>query len=150
MSIGGIVISMAVVWLIAAILFAIIEALTMGLATIWFAGGAIAAMLLALLNLNVGIQIAAFLVVSIVLLVFTRKLFVGKLKTGDVKTNVDALIGERAVVTTEIKPLSTGIIRVGGQEWTAVSENDDEIIAAGETVVIIEIHGVKAVVKKEK
>lgn len=150
MYIGGVYITMAVVWLIAAIIFAVIEALTMGLATIWFAGGAIAAMLLALINLNIGIQVVGFLVVSVVLLVFTRKLFVGKLKTGEVKTNVDALIGKRAIVTTEIKPLSTGIIKIGGQEWTAISENNDEIIASGETVVIIDIQGVKAVVKKEK
>lgn len=150
MFIGGMYIAMSLVWLLAAILFAVIEALTMGLATIWFAGGAIIAMLLAMLNLNIGIQVVGFLIVSIVLLVFTRKLFVGKLKTGEVKTNVDALIGKMALVTAEIKPMSTGIIRIGGQEWTAISENNDQIIAAGETVVIIDIQGVKAVVRKEQ
>lgn len=149
MLIGGTFVSMALIWLLAAIIFAVIEALTMGIATIWFAGGAIVAMILALLDLHIGIQVAGFLIVSVILLVCTRKLFVNKLKTGTEKTNVDAVIGQKALVQAEIKPLSTGIIKIGGQEWTAISAND-EIIPAGETVVVIEIQGVKAVVKKEQ
>ena len=97
--------SMPVFWLAAAVIFVIIEGLTMGLTTIWFAGGAVVALIAALLGANIVVQIVLFFVVSIVLLFSTRKLFVKKLHTGQEKTNVDALIGREAVVTSIIKPL---------------------------------------------
>ena len=70
------------VWLGLAVLFAVLEAMTVGLTSIWFAGGALCAMVLAILGVGFPLQIAAFFVVSIVLLATTRKIFVNKLKTG--------------------------------------------------------------------
>ncbi len=138
--------SMPVFWLAAAVIFVIIEGLTMGLTTIWFAGGAVVALIAALLGADIAVQVVLFFVISIVLLFSTRKLFVKKLHTGQEKTNVDALIGREAVVTSIIKPLEPGIIRLGGQEWTAVCKADDTVIAEGSKVKVIAIEGVKAVV----
>lgn len=138
--------SMPVFWLIAAVVFAAVEALTMGLTTIWFAGGAVIALGAALLGCGLPVQIAAFFIVSIVLLIGTRKLFVGKLRTGQEKTNLDALIDKEAMVISEIRPMEVGIIRLGGQEWSAVCRTCDKGIPAGETVKVKEIEGVKAIV----
>jgi len=143
----GISIGMPVFWLIAAIIFAVSEALTVGLVTIWFAGGALVALAAALLGVGIPVQVVLFFVVSIGLLVSTRKLFVNKLKTGKSKTNVDALIGEEAMVLTEIKPFEPGSIKLRGQEWTAVAKEDSLTIESGKIVKVVAIEGVKAVVK---
>ncbi len=138
--------SMPVFWLIAAVILAVIEALTMGLTTIWFAGGAVAALGAALLECSLPVQIIVFFVVSVVLLIGTRKIFVGKLRIGQEKTNLDALIDQEAMVIAEIRPMEVGIIRLGGQEWSAVCRDADTAVPAGETVIVKEIEGVKAVV----
>ena len=93
MTIFGVTVSMAVVWLVLAVIFLIIEGITVGLATIWFAAGAFVALLLSLFDVPVMVQAAVFLIVSLVLLFSTRKIFVEKLRAGSEKTNVDALIG---------------------------------------------------------
>lgn len=138
--------SMPVFWLAAAVIFVIIEGLTMGLTTIWFAGGAVVALIAALLGAGLEIQIGLFFVVSIILLFSTRKLFIKKLHTGQEKTNVDALIGREAVVTSTIRPLEPGIIRLGSQDWTAICKEEDTVIAEGTRVKVTAIEGVKAVV----
>ena len=105
MIIFGISVSMIVFWLALALIFLLIEAATAGLTTIWFAGGALIALLTALFDAPVALQVIIFFVVSICLLVFTRKIFVEKLKTGSEKTNVDALIGTKGIVVQPIRPL---------------------------------------------
>ncbi len=146
MTILGVTISMSVFWLVAAIIFAAIEGLTMGLTTIWFAAGAVVAMIAALLGAGIAVQVVLFFAASILLLVFTRKLFVKKLHTGAEKTNVDALIGKEAVVKTAIRPFSPGVVRIGGQDWTAVCQDADEALEEGTEVKVIGIEGVKAIV----
>lgn len=148
--IEGITIGMPVFWLVAAIVFAVSEALTVGLVTIWFAGGALVALAAALLGASTPVQIVLFFVVSIGLLVSTRRVFVNKLKTGKAKTNVDALIGEEAKVLTDIKPFEPGSIKLRGQEWTAVAKDDNLAIASGEIVKVVAIEGVKAIVKPQE
>ncbi len=137
---------MPVFWLIVGVIFAVAEALTVGLVTIWFTGGAVAALIAALLGASTPVQVVLFLVVSIGLLVTTRKIFVKKLKTGKTKTNVDALVGEEAKVLTEIKPFEPGSVKLKGQEWTAVAKDDNLTIASGEVVKVVAIEGVKAIV----
>ena len=96
----GLSVSMTVVWLVLAVSFLIVEALTAGLTTIWFAAGAFAALICSLFDLALGIQIAVFLIVSICLLVFTRKIFVDELKTGTEKTNqIHAIEGVKLIVS---------------------------------------------------
>ncbi len=98
MVIFGTYISMAVFWLALAVIFLIIEALTIGLTTIWFAAGSFVALVLSMFHAPVIAQFIVFLLVSFCLLLFTRKIFVEKLKTGRVRTNVEALIGEMGQV----------------------------------------------------
>lgn len=142
--------NMPVFWLVAAIIFGVIEALTMGLLTIWFAGGALIALLSSLLHVPIGLQVIIFIVASIALLVLTRRIFVDKLKTGKVKTNVDALIGKTAIVTSDLRPLEVGRVTVSGQEWSAVLEDEDKTCISGTKVTIQSIEGVKLIVKPIK
>ena len=147
LTIGGFAISMVWIWLAAAIIFIIIEAVTVGLTTIWFAAGALVALILALIKVGVGVQVAVFLILSLVLLATTRKIFVNKLKTGSEKTNVDALVGEEAVVLEDITPFNTGLVKVKGQNWTAIAADKDASILKGSTVKIKAIEGVKLIVE---
>ena len=147
LNVAGLSISMVFVWLAVAIVFIIIEAMTVGLTTIWFAAGALIAMLLALFKVGSMPQVIVFLVVSLVLLGTTRKVFVNKLKTGSQKTNVDALVGEEAVVLEDITPHNTGIVKCKGQEWSAMAADKNEIIEKGVTVKVKAIEGVKLIVK---
>lgn len=138
-----------VTWLGLTIVFAILEALTVGLVSIWFAGGSLVALIVSLLGGPLWLQSALFLGVSFGLLIGTRRVFVAKLKTGSEKTNVDALIGETALVTTSIKPFELGKIKLKGMEWSAVSELQ-EVISEGSIVEVVNIEGVKAIVKQVK
>ena len=150
MTVFGINVSMIVFWLAVALVMLVIEALTVGLATIWFAAGALVALLAALLDFSIAVQIVLFLAVSICLLVFTRKIFVEKLKAGSEKTNVDALVGEKGVVISPIHPYEVGQVKVGGQVWSAVGKNPDETFAVDQLVKINAIEGVKLVVTPVK
>ena len=150
MTVFGINVSMIVIWLAVALVMLVIEALTVGLATIWFAAGALVALLAALLDFSIAVQIVLFLAVSICLLVFTRKIFVEKLKAGSEKTNVDALVGEKGVVISPIHPYEVGQVKVGGQVWSAVGKNPDETFAVDQLVKINAIEGVKLVVTPVK
>ena len=147
LTIGGFTISMVWIWLAAAIIFIIIETVTVGLTTIWFVAGALVALILALIKVGVGVQVAVFLILSLVLLATTRKIFVNKLKTGSEKTNVDALVGEEAVVLEDITPFNTGLVKVKGQNWTAIAADKDASILKGSTVKIKAIEGVKLIVE---
>lgn len=146
MTIFGITIHLTVIWLIAAIALLVVEALTAGLATIWFAAGAFVALVFALFDTPLWLQVLVFFASSIVLLVSTRKIFVEKLKTGVEKTNVDALIGQEGLVTMDIAPFAPGQVKVKGQIWTAVGSQSGEAIAEGTLVRISAIEGVKLVV----
>lgn len=150
MTVFGINVSMIVIWLAVALVMLVIEALTVGLATIWFAAGALVALLAALLDFSIAVQIVLFLAVSICLLIFTRKIFVEKLKAGSEKTNVDALVGEKGVVISPIHPYEVGQVKVGGQVWSAVGKNPDETFAVDQLVKINAIEGVKLVVTPVK
>lgn len=146
MTIMGITLSAAVIWLIIAVIFGIIEAVTIGIATVWFAIGAVAAAICAMLGAPVIVQVIVFLVVSIVLLYFTRPLVKNKLKVGTEKTNVNVLIGKEAIVTAEIPEMGVGEVRVNGLSWTAVSSDPHMTISEGSHVVIEDIEGVKLIV----
>lgn len=136
------------VWLAAFIIFLLYEIVTLGLTSIWFAGGALAAFIVALCKGNLFIQIFVFLIVSFALL-FTLRPFASKyFNKSRQKTNLDAIIGRQAVVIKEIDNLKgTGEISLSGQIWTARSE-DDNVIEEHAKVEIVLIEGVKAIVKK--
>lgn len=138
-------------WLLLFILLLVVEFLTMGLTTIWFAGGAVAAMVVNMLGGNIWIQMIVFLAVSLLLLIFTRPFAVRYINRGRVDTNIDKLIGAEAVVTESINNLeSTGKVQVNGLEWTARSKEADALIENGTTVEILSIEGVKLIVKEKE
>ena len=103
------------IWLGLSIFFLVVEWMTVELISIWFTGASIVAMILALLNVPLGWQIAAFCVVSVLLIVFTRPIVARYLRRNESKTNVDSLIGEVATVTKEILPDERGEVKVKGQ-----------------------------------
>lgn len=136
-------------WLIAMILLGILEAVTVSLVSLWFAGGALAAMVASLLGAPIWLQVAVFLVVSGILLACLRPL--AKRSVGEkTKTNVDSLMGQQALVTEDIDNLTAqGAIRVNGNTWTARSTNGKPIPA--ETRVVIDrVEGVKLYVTPVK
>ena len=138
-------------WLILFVILLVIEILTMGLTTIWFAGGALVAFILAFVGFGLPVQIIVFLLVSIGLLVLTRPIAMKFFNQERQKTNAESLIGQKAVVLETIDTLhGTGRAEVNGMEWSAKTDDTDEIISPGEVVVIEGIQGVKLIVKKEE
>ena len=136
------------IWLGLMVLFLLVEAATAGLTTIWFAGGALIAFLAALLGGNLVIQVVVFVLVSLLLLVFTRPMVKKYLNGRTLKTNADSLIGRTAVVTEEISNLNaTGTITIDGMPWTARTQTEEKI-PVGAEVRIREIRGVKCIVEK--
>lgn len=142
----------AVFWLILIIGLVVLEIVTLGLTSIWFAGGALAGFILSMLDVRPVFQWAAFCVVSLILLFCTRpwalRYFNSQKK---VRTNVDSLIGKTAVVTSEVSnPEGQGEAVVNGLTWTARSADDSVKIPEGAHVEITEVQGVKLIVKIKK
>ena len=146
----GFAVSAAWMWLIVAVVMGIIEAFTVGLATIWFAGGAVMAALVSLITDRLIVQILVFLAVSLVLLYFTRPLAIKKLNRETVKTNLDAIIGSVAVAEESIRKNTKGSVNADNKVWTAVLSADSEEIEKGDLVRIEGIEGVKLIVRKEQ
>ena len=143
--------NMMYVWIVLIIALILIEAMTMGLTTIWFAGGCVAALLICLIGLPVWVQIGVFAGVSVLLLFLTRPLAQRFIESGKVRTNADSLIGREAVITERVDNLQgTGRAAVNGQDWTARSVITEQTIEVGEVVMIRAIEGVKLIVGKRK
>lgn len=138
-------------WLGILAVLLIIEAATVGLVTVWFAGGALAAAIASGAGVGAVTQWLLFLAVSLVLLFFTRPLAVRYMKRGIPRTNVNSLIGKKAVVIQKIDNLSqTGQVRINDIEWMARTESDGEKIPEESVVEIEAVRGVKLIVKKCK
>lgn len=140
-----------VFWLAALIVFIVVEIATMGLTTIWFAAGALAAVLASALGVPLGIQITLFLAVSLVLLFFTRPLAVKYFNKDRIKTNAESLVGRQAIVTGEIdNRKGVGQVTVNGQEWSARTAEEGVQVPVGSMVDILAINGVKLIVNYNK
>ena len=139
---------MEILWTVLLVAFLILEAATTQFVCIWFAGGSLLALVGSLFNFSTTAQVCIFIITSIVLLVFTRKI-VDKLKSKDnIKTNIDALIGEVAVVTDDISNIDAkGSVKLRGMEWSARSA-DGNPIEKDSHVAVKEIDGVKLIVDK--
>ncbi len=138
---------MPIFWVGLIIVFAIIEGVTLGLTSIWFALAGIVALLLSFLNVSWVVQCVVFLVLSLIFVIYTRPIAKKYMKVGQTKTNVDAIIGQRGVLVKDITPHNTGQVKVKGQVWTAKS-SDFETLSSGDEVEIISVEGVKLIVKK--
>lgn len=145
--IWGMSIHIGVIWLIVAILFLFAEGLTLGLTFIWFAGGALLAMLAGFINAPLFVQFLAFIIGSILMLVYTRPAAQKIFKIGATKTNVDSLIGKEGIVIKDLQPFALGQVKVKGQIWSAKAEHGEEI-NEGQRVEVVSIEGVKLIVKK--
>ncbi len=137
-----------IVWVIGIVVFLLLEAATYQFICIWFAGGALGALVSWTLGAGMNVQISVFFIVAAVLLILTRP-FVKKITANrTVKTNVDVIPGKIALVTEEINNLSEqGKVKLDGMEWTARSKNG-ESIEQGKQVEVLEVSGVKLIVKE--
>ena len=143
--------SMTVFWLVVLVVLVVIELLTMGLTTVWFAGGALVATVAALFHAPRALQIILFLVVSAVLLFFTRPLAVKYFNKDRVRTNAESLVGRQAIVISEIDNLQgTGQVNVGGMEWSARTRQDGVKLPVGAVATVLAINGVKLIVEERK
>ncbi len=135
-------------WIVALILFLVLEAVTVGLASIWFAIGSLAAMICAIVGGPIWLQAVWFVVVSAITLILTRPLVKKFVNGRTVATNADRNIGRTAIVTERIDNLAgTGSVKLDGVEWTARSVDDERTIPVNARVVVREIRGVKVVVE---
>jgi len=143
---------MEYIWIgwLAFIVFAVIaEAASAALISVWFIPGAIVALILSLFDVPLWVQFIVFGVTSVLLLVFTRKFVKRFLKGKGERTNADAVIGQKAVVTERVSNIEeTGAVKVMGKEWSARSQND-EVYDVGDVVTVKEISGVKLICNKE-
>ena len=134
------------IWLVLVVLFLATEAGTVSLVSIWFAGGALAAMVSALLGAQVGLQVLLFLAVSAILLTLLRPILRKFVTPKQVKTNIDAVIGSKGIVLEQINnDLAQGRVKLGAMEWTARSTSG-EMLEPGIQVVVDTIEGVKVFV----
>lgn len=147
MTVMGFTISAATMWLIFAALLAVIEAVTLGLVCIWFAGGAVAAAIAAMAGVGTLVQIIVFLIASIVLLILTKPIVSKRLNNKTEKTNVDAIIRTEGIAESDISRYSSGQVKADGKVWTAICEDGE--INKGDVVVIKSIKGVTLTVEKK-
>lgn len=139
----------AIIWLGLLVIFLVVEIATVGLTSIWLAGGALAALILDIAGLNIWWQVGVFIVVSFILLVFTRPFAVKYINSHHEKTNYEGIIGKVVRITEKVDNLqNTGTAVVNGLEWTTRTESDGEILNPGDLAKVVNISGVKLIVKK--
>ncbi len=147
---GAISISMTVVWLTAMIALLIVEAMVPGLVSIWFALGALAAMISSMLSAPLWLQVGWFFLVSIVSLALTRPIARKYVNGRAVHTNADMAIGQDCVVTEEIDNVrGTGAVSVGGKIWTARLAAPNGRAGKGAVLRVVRIEGVKLIVEEK-
>lgn len=134
-------------WIGVIVVSVVFELITPGLVSIWFTPSALVALILALCNVPEFIQIPVFLVLSILFIIFARPLFNKRCKAH--ATNIDAIIGERAIVIEKIENIAgAGQVKVRGQFWSARTVDDDCTYEIGDIVTIVAVEGVKLICKK--
>ncbi|MDD3413642.1 MAG: NfeD family protein [Lachnospiraceae bacterium] len=143
-------VSIAAGWLLLLVILLVIEIVTLGLTTIWFAGGSLVAFFAALLGAPLAVQIILFLVVSLILLFVTRPIAVKYFNRDRVKTNVESMIGRQGIVISPIDNLQgTGQVTVNGLEWSARAKEDGTTFQLGSVVVVTDVQGVKLIVEEK-
>ena len=134
-------------WAVAVVAFVILELVTVGLASIWFALGALCALIAALLGAPLWLQIVWFVIISVATLLLTRPLAKKYINSKTMATNADRVIGRRAVVKERIDELSgTGAVLADGKMWSARTV-DGRSAEPGDVVIVREIRGVKLIVE---
>lgn len=135
-------------WLVLVVVLAVIEATTVQLICIWFACGAVCALISSLITENIGIQIVVFVVSSLLFLIFTKEM-VKRIKPKYEKTNASSLIGKRAIILEAVdEDAHTGTVKLSGVIWS-VESTDGKRIEEGTRVIVEDIEGVRLKVRKE-
>lgn len=134
-------------WFGIAVICAIIEGMTLGLTTVWFALSAVLMIFISMLQPPFYVQCVLFALVALLLLFFTRPIALKILHAKREKTNADSLIGKKAVVLQTITEWEKGQVKINGVVWTAASV-DGAVIPAGDECIIEKIEGVTLIVKK--
>lgn len=141
--------TISIIWLVVLAILLVIEFLTLGLTTVWFAGGALVAFLVSLVGGPLWLQLLLFIAVSVVLLLFTRPLAMKYLNKDVQKTNVDSIPGQKGIVTATIDNLKAeGQVTIQGMEWTARAKNGNTI-EKGKVVRVTAVEGVKLIVEED-
>ena len=138
MVIAGIPFTMPAIWIGLIVIFLIVEGLTAGLVTIWFAVGALAALIAAMFHAPLWLQLVWFFAVSIAAFAVTRPLVKKRMTARRVPTNADINVGRKAQVLVEVTPDVTGRVRLDGVDWNARSE---QTIPAGSLCVVLSVDG---------
>ena len=140
---------LTIIWLAFLILLLVVEIITVGLTCIWAAGGALVAMILSIFDVALGWQIGAFLLVTSVLLYFTRPFALKFINAKREKTNYEGIIGKTIRIAERVDNVGqTGMAVLNGQEWTVRAEKEDEILESGTLAKVVNISGVKLIVKR--
>lgn len=140
--------SISTFWLIVAVIFGVGELMTTSLTLVWFSIGALVVMLLSIFIESILWQVIVFAAISIILLVIATKYLVNRDKDVKYDTNLQGIISKKAVVIQDIEPYKTGLVKINGEEWTAISD-EETTIKKGTIVEITAIEGVKLIVKDE-
>lgn len=141
--------TISIIWLVVLAILLVIEFLTLGLTTVWFAGGALVAFLVSLAGGPLWLQLLLFIAVSVALLLFTRPLAMKYLNKDVQKTNVDSIPGQKGIVTATIDNLKAeGQVTIQGMEWTARAKNGNTI-EKGKVVRVTAVEGVKLIVEED-
>ena len=137
------------VWLAAMIVLIIIEIVTVGLTTIWFAIGALVAIIVSMLGGGIILQMTVFLLVSLGMLIFTRPLAIRYINNTRTRTHYEGIIGKVVRITQDVDNIAgQGSAVVNGQEWTVRAVEDQNKIAAGSLAKVVDIKGVRLIVEK--
>ena len=137
------------VWLAAMIILIIIEIVTVGLTTIWFAIGALVAIIVSMLGGGIILQLTVFLLVSFGMLILTRPLAIRYIINSRTRTNYEGIIGKVVRITQNVDNIAgQGCAMVNGQEWTVRAVDDKSKIAAGSLAKVVDIRGVRLIVEK--
>lgn len=140
----------SIYWLIVLAIFIMIEILTLGLTTIWFAAGAFIAFIVSMFVDNILFELLIFLFVSMAFIFYIRPIVIKYFKPKRIRTNYDGVIGKEAVVTIQINNIKTiGQVTVNGQEWSAKSLTGN-VIEKGKVVKVYGISDVKLVVNERQ
>lgn len=139
---------MSVIWLIAFVVFLVVEGMTASLTSIWFAGGALAALAAQVCGAGLNVQLVVFVAVSFILFLMVRPFAYKFLYSKRTKTNVDSLTGRKAVVKDRIdNDAGTGTAILAGETWLARAAQEGEKIEPNTVVVITAVSGAKLLVK---
>ena len=137
------------IWIAVIVLAFVVELLTDQLISIWFVPGAIIATILDFCDVDVLWQVLVVLVIAALGIVFAKTFLSKKLNSSVVKTNIDAIIGERCVVTEKIDNyVGCGQVKVKGQIWSARGVGEDDVFESGEVLHVVAIEGVKVICRK--